>query len=180
MPIPGNHPGALDEIALLAGLLAQPGADSLEALHDLLPRAPWLQGAVAELAALPLAQWQGEHTRLFLNGVPRTPCPPFASAWRKGTMGGDIATAARLLFRQAGLEPRGELPPDYLGTLLEGAALLASRGDAPSGALLERLWQEQILPWVPDWAQALEQASGLLLYRVLARRLAILLGDGAS
>ena len=64
------------ELRMLAALLAHPESDALEALKDMLPAAPWLAEAIAELARIPLEHWQAEHTRLFVSGYPKTACPP--------------------------------------------------------------------------------------------------------
>jgi hypothetical protein len=64
------------QLYILSALLAFPEDDALDALRDLLPVAPWLSPAIEDLAPRTLEQWQGEHTRLFLSGYPKTPCPP--------------------------------------------------------------------------------------------------------
>ncbi|AGA89777.1 hypothetical protein Thimo_0949 [Thioflavicoccus mobilis 8321] len=76
-----------DVLRRLAGLLAQPADDALDLLRDWLPAAPWLAQAIAELAALPLAEWQGEHTRLFINGYPKTPCWSAPPTWPRRPTG---------------------------------------------------------------------------------------------
>lgn len=152
----------------LAALLAVPDDDGLEVLRDLLPLAPWLGPAIAELEVTPLAEWQGEHTRLFVSGYPTTPCPPFESAYRQGQMGGGAAADLAILYRRAGLEATGA-PADFLGTLLECAALLEEQGDP--GHLLPELWSAHLLRWLPRFAQDLQTHSALQLYRLLGAEL---------
>ncbi len=57
-----------EQLRVLAALLAHPAEDALDALRDLLPRAPWLAECIVELEGPTLEGWQGEHTRLFVNG----------------------------------------------------------------------------------------------------------------
>jgi len=154
---------------ILASLLAYPEDDALDALRDLLPEATWLAAAIRELERLPLEDWQAEHTRLFLNGYPRTPCPPFESAYRHGQMGGAVVADIAALYRRAGLESR-EVPPDYLGTLLECVAWLEEEGDP--ACLLAELWEKHLLGWLPRYALDLQTHGGLELYRALGRQLA--------
>jgi TorA maturation chaperone TorD len=161
----------LRELRILAALLAQPEDDALDALRDLLTQAPWLAVGVAELERTPLEHWQAEHTRLFINGWPRTPCPPFESAYRQGEMGGTSVGDLGDLYRRAGLQAT-EAPPDYLGTLLECAAWLAGQPDG--GPLLQELEEAHIDRWVPRFAQDLRANAGLILYRTLGERLAAL------
>ena len=164
------------QILILAGLLAFPEQDAREALRDLLPLAPWLAEPLAELDPLPLDQWQGEHTRLFVNGYPRTPCPPFESVYRQGRMGGTVVAELAGLYRRAGLEAR-EAPADYLGTQLECLAILAVEADPAREGLGRELWDEHLSRWLPRFSRDLQVHGELRLYRVLGERLAVLCGE---
>lgn len=149
-------------------LLAMPEADALEALRDLLPTAPWLEGAVAELEQTPLEHWQAEHTRLFITGYPKTPCPPFESAYREGNMGGKAVGILAGLYGRAGLQAT-EAPADYLGTLLDCAAFLEEQEG--EGELLCELWDDHLNQWVPRFARDLQDHSQLELYCELGAQL---------
>lgn len=179
-----------EQLRLLAALIAQPADDALDALRDLLPEAPWLGPAIDELAALPLEHWQAEHTRLFVNGYPKTPCPPFEGAYREGQMGGTAREELIRLYRRGGLEASGA-PADYLGTLLEFAGHLADQlgpaAEAQAGqsrrpeltedaaaALLIALWDEHLRQWLPALARDLQEHARLTLYRSLGAQLATL------
>lgn len=173
---PKPHPRGPDltRLRILAALLAVPQGDGLDALRDLRPYAPWLGAAIVELEGIALGAWQGEHTHLFVSGFPTTPCPPFESAYRHGQMGGTAVAELASLYRRAGLHATGA-PADYLGTLLECAALLEERGDPQR--LLPELWQNHLQRWLPRFAQDLQTHSALLLYRLLGFELARLTED---
>jgi TorA maturation chaperone TorD len=182
---PAEAPRAnAQRLRVLALLLAMPEADSLAALREAAAAEPWLHEAVTELAPLPLARWQAEHTRLFIAGFPRTPCPPFESAYRHGNMGGTAPGELRGLYRRAGLEI-AEAPADYLGTLLDCAAYLtdlhtgagAPAAGCRAGQLLHELWDEHLDRWLPRFAADLGAAAQLLLYQRLAEALAQLARD---
>lgn len=161
----------------LAMLLAMPETGALEALREIVGQEPWLAEPIAELESLPLERWQAEHTRLFVSGYPKTPCPPFESAYRQGSMGGTAALDLQGLYRCAGLES-GEVPPDYLGTQLEFAAYLLDAGqgvegaDCLAGALATELWDAHLCRWLPRFAGDLQAQTGLALYRGLGECLA--------
>lgn len=175
MPIPGDAA----EWRLLSGLLATPGEDALAALESLAEEAPWLAAAVDELKQLPLEEWQAEHTRLFISGHPKTPCPPFASAYREGRLEGEAAERARAFYRQLGLAADGA-PADYLGTLLECAAWLREQGCEGSAALEEQLQSEHLAPWAGRFAADVQTHASLALYRALGARLERLFPQEAS
>ncbi len=168
---------ASSHLRLVATLLAMPAEGALEALREVLPQAPWLAEAVGELESLPLEHWQAEHTRLFINGYPETPCPPFESAYRQGRMGGPCAGDLQGLYRRAGLQTSGA-PADYLGTLLECAAYLGGlchdRGQCPAAELLAELWESHLNHWLSRFASDLGGAARLKLYQVLAGQLVLL------
>lgn len=161
----------------LAMLLAMPEAGALEALREIIDAEPWLAEPIAELEALPLERWQAEHTRLFVSGYPRTPCPPFESAYRQGNMGGTAMQDLQGLYRRAGLES-SETPPDYLGTQLEFAAYLLDvrqgdgGADCLAGALAAELWDAHLCRWLPRFAGDLQTQTNVMLYRGLGERLA--------
>ncbi len=162
------------QLYILSALLAFPVDDALDSLRDMLPLAPWLAPAIEELAKLSLEHWQGEHTRLFLSGYPKTPCPPFESAYRQGQMGGTAVGDLHALYRRAGLEAR-QAPADYLGTLLECLALLEARGDAEE--IIGELWGAHLQHWLPRFARDLQLHGELEIYRLLGARLAGLCGE---
>jgi TorA maturation chaperone TorD len=177
MAIPG-HPDP-QQALILAALLAYPEPDAREVLRDLLPLAPWLADPLAELDQLPLDHWQGEHTRLFFSGYPRTPCPPFESVYRQGRMGGTVVAELAGFYRRAGLEARG-VPADYLGTLLECLAILATGNDPAREGLGRELWNEHLSRWLPRFSRDLQDHGELQLYRVLGERLARLCCEDAG
>lgn len=156
------------ELRLLADLLGAPDAGALELLQEAAARWPWLADPAAELAQLPLDQWQGEHTRLFIAGYPHTPCPPFASSWTEQRMHGGAMEALIRFYAELGLET-AYMPADFLGTILECAALLAE--DQTLQEARARLWCDHLLPWLPAFSAALARESRLVVYRALAQRL---------
>ena len=160
-----------DILRLLSGLVASPGDESLEVLRELTAEYAWLGKSVAELEQTPLEEWQAEHTRLFISGHPKTVCPPFESAFLSGTMFSTASDQLGDLYRRAGLQAEN-LPPDYLGTQLECAAYLSEQPCNHSSELLQELWQEHLAAWLPKFGSALQQESGLLLYRLFGQQLA--------
>jgi len=158
-----------EELHTLAWLLGSPCPDSQQELTALAAEHDWLRGAVQELQTLPLEEWQGEHTRLFVTGYPTTPCPPFESAYLNGCLGGAAQYDLERLFQSLGLEAT-EAPADYLGSLLEGVAWLQDQGSHPE--VLQELQDKHLGRWANQFAQDLQQHSSLELYRVMGERLA--------
>jgi TorA maturation chaperone TorD len=158
-----------ERLQLLALLLGAPQDGSLEVLEALAGEHPWLAAPLDELRGVPLAQWQGEHTALFVNGYPKTAAPPFISALRHGQMGGGAEEELLGFYRRLGLEPNG-VPADYLGTLFECAAWLLSQQEQRQGEL-DELWQNYMLPILPEFSQRLIEQGRLRLYREMGKEL---------
>ncbi|MBF0417182.1 MAG: molecular chaperone TorD family protein [Magnetococcales bacterium] len=174
---------------VLAGMLAHPGQDSLAVLREVAESVPWLADAVCELSAVPLDQWQAEHTRLFINGFPRTVCPPFASAWVADSLLNErTLDALEQLYQTVSLQfPR--MWVDYLGTMLEVLAYLRLPADPPMSVnsteetrrqVASTVWNEHLAPWLPDFAARLSVEGRLALYRVLGDRLLALFPNGGE
>lgn len=164
------------ELQLLSALLAAPTDDSLALLREWAGNCGWLDHAVRELEELPLDWWQAEHTRLFINGYPDTPCLPFASHWRHGCMQGPVVGDLTALLSRIGVASEA-MPPDYLGVLLECCALLEREGTPQAQALSNELRETHLEPWLPRFTAALQEHARLRLYRTLGSRLRRLCHD---
>jgi TorA maturation chaperone TorD len=156
-------------------MLAIPEEDALDVLRDMQPEFPWLESCLPELERIRLEHWQAEHTRLFVSDYPRTPCPPYESAYRHGTMGGIARSELADLYLRAGLRAT-EAPPDYLGTLLECAAYCMEQG---MDDLLAELVGEHLRLWVNRFARDLRREAGLELYRSLGEQIENLVPESA-
>ncbi|MBF0175254.1 MAG: molecular chaperone TorD family protein [Magnetococcales bacterium] len=163
------------ELTLLAGLLGQPEPGSLAAVEEMAIELPGLQAVCPELRGISLESWQAEHTRLFVNGFPTTPCPPFESFWRHGVLGGDCVQAIAGLYQRAGVAADPDISPDFLGSMLDLAAHLAAQRVAQADLRWE-LWEEHLAIWVPRFATRLKESAGLALYGFLGSRLLDLFG----
>ena len=169
MHAPGeSHGTEPEELTLLAWLLGAPTPESPSLLGEAASRHPWLRQSAEALRHIALERWQSEHTRLFLNGYPETPCPPFQSAFRRGSFDGREADQLYHLYRQAGLVATPDLPADYLGTILEFGAWCLHHGEH---SLWRTLHAAHIAGWVGDFAETLQRETRFPLYRVLAQRL---------
>jgi len=163
-------------IRVLAALLSMPEDDALAALRDMQQTAPWLESSLPELERMPLEHWQAEHTRLFISAYPKTPCPPYESAYRQGTMGGTSASELAQLYRRAGLRA-DDVPADYLGTMLECASYLAEQG---IDDLLRELVDDHLAFWVPRFARDLQDQARLDLYRALGQQIQALFPEASD
>jgi len=148
-----------------------PDRDSLQILEESVAEHEWLEPAVDELLETPLEQWQAEHTQLFINGYPKTPCAPFESIYRHKRMYGPACEELERLYSGAGITPTTDLPADYLGTMLAFAALLMERGTSQADIQLEELKQNHFATWLPKFSERLIQESKLQLYRAMGERL---------
>jgi putative dimethyl sulfoxide reductase chaperone len=154
-------------------MLCMPEPESLKLLNTLATEQCWMQAGLDELAHTSLEEWQGEYTRLFINGFPQTAAPPYESVYRHKTMCGPVVDKLHALYHDAGLTA-GDMPADYLGTQLEFAAHLAASDDPRSDHWQARLWREHLMQWLPKFTVDLCQHSRLLIYRLWGGQLTLL------
>ncbi len=162
------------KLRLLSRMICMPDKESLSQLISLGAEQPWMQAGLDELAKTPLSHWQGEYTRLFVNGLPNSAAPPFESVYRHQTLFGPVVDELHELYQDAGLAI-GEMPADYLGTQLEFAAHLADSDDPRAADWQARLWQDHLQHWLPRFITDLCQQSRLLIYRLWGGQLTLLL-----
>lgn len=160
-------------LQLAAMLLGRPDENSLPTLRELATEHAWLQPPVDELMDLPLQEWQGEHTRLFINGYPKTPCAPFESIYRHGRMAGPACDELVQLYAEAGVSVTEGLQADYLGVMLEFAALLLERRTPDADIQLKSLRDKHLSGWLPEFSERLQQETRIKLYRSLGERLQV-------
>ena len=154
-------------------MLCMPDAESLSLLQTLSTEHAWMQAGIHELTETPLSHWQGEYTRLFVNGFPSTLAPPYESVYRHQTMCGPVVDELGELYRDAGLSV-SQMPADYLGTQLEFAAYLAECDDPRATQWQARLWRDHLQHWLPRFIDDLCRHSRLLLYRLWGGQLTLL------
>lgn len=171
MHTPGEAVPDYRELALLAELLSAPRRESLEILNDTAAVFSWLREPVDELKDIPLENWQAEHTRLFINGYPGTPCPPFQYAFQHGGMDAAATEEITQLYLDAGLSPTPDVPPDYLGTILQFGGWCLQQG---KNGLWDRLYDNHIRDWIGEYAEALQREAELKLYMALSERLSMI------
>ncbi len=118
-----------------------------------------------------------EYTRLFI-GPYKLPCPPWESVYAspKRLMMQESADEVRRIYDELGLtvDDPGVMP-DHIGAELNFLALLfhgmheEGENEAHYINLAERLVNEHLLQWVPQFARDMEDASDMLFYKTLAR-----------
>jgi TorA maturation chaperone TorD len=118
-----------------------------------------------------------EYTRLFI-GPYKLPCPPWESVYTspKRLLMQDAAANAVKLYHEAGLTlESAEVMPDHIGAELNFLSLLLQKihsetnGKNDYPGITEKLLNEHLLKWVPDFTNDMEEAADTLFYKELAR-----------
>jgi putative dimethyl sulfoxide reductase chaperone len=127
------------------------------------------------------------YARLFL-GPFEVLVPPYASWFLEAdrAMMGPVAQAAANAYADAGLGPADgprELP-DHVSVELEFCYLLGYRGieegDEEALARLDSFWREQMLPWLPSFAAAVEEHADHPVFDAVAETLRTLIEHGPA
>lgn len=160
----------------LSQCLAYPNEAFIPALDEALEkidadRAP-LQALVAAFRREETEPLQAEYTRIFLNGYPRTVCPPYESVYLEKRMHGEAAVAVAAAYAEWEMSVEPGLI-DHLATELEFLAFLASAeslGNAVSDEARqasEAFMQQHISRWTPQFVADLKAGATLDCYRML-------------
>ncbi len=119
---------------------------------------------------------QAEYTRLFISGYPKTPCPPYESAYREGRLMGQANVSVRALYSQWGMVVDPPLG-DHIATELEFLAFLTALAmtapEIAEQALTTRaaFLSEHPGQWIPQFAANLQTHAQIEGYRLLANLL---------
>ncbi len=128
--------------------------------------------SLEELESEPLEEVQYEYTRLFVNGYPKTACPPYESVYREGTMLGESAMDVYLVYKNWGLEVSEEEAGDHLAVMLEFLYYLASLREVADDEeklrtveeSIEGFWRDHLQPWLPQFAGDLTESAEMSFY----------------
>ena len=110
---------------------------------------------------------QVEHTRLFVNAIPKAIAPPYGSVYLSadGMLYGRSAEKTKAFYHEQGFGLAGEGDiPDHITFELEFLALLAEEGKAQEEELF---LQKHFRPWFPKFQARILQESRHPFYGVL-------------
>jgi len=69
---------------------------------------------------------EAEYTSLFVTGYPKTPCPPYFSAYQTGLVVSDFTEKLYELYEEYGIELSNKQLPDFIPIMMEFMTLLLS------------------------------------------------------
>ncbi len=139
----------------LYGLLEALGAEEEKAA--LLAECP---AGMADLEDL-----QIEYTRLFINGIPHTPAPPYGSVYLDRTLRGRYSDEILAFYRSLGFGfDKADDLPDHIVYQLEFLSFLAEDNNQ---AAEEEFLRRFFLPWFGLFAERVEGQASLSFYRII-------------
>jgi len=83
-----------------------------------------LKGIIKHLNEEKREALEGEYTSLFVTGYPKTPCPPYYSAYQTGMVVSDYTEKLYEIYEGYGIELSNEQFPDFIPIMLEFMTLL--------------------------------------------------------
>ncbi len=138
-----------------------------------LPDLDRMEQAVREAVRSDLGELQAEYTRLYVTGIPVTPCRLLESVQREGALVGEAADQVTGAYREFGLEAQ-EREPDHLVTELEFLVYLTgtpvAEGDEAEryARAHTRFLQEHLLQWAPAIERRTRESTEEPLFLSLA------------
>jgi len=91
---------------------------------------------------------QAEYTRLFVTGYPKTPCPPYFSAYQTGLIVSEHTDKLYNLYEEYGVELSNEQFPDFIPTMLEFMTLFLTNEMYDEA----KKFHKEYLSWLVEFA----------------------------
>lgn len=171
-----------DQLYLFAsGLFNQPTQARLEMLRGLLaellsavpPNAPWRDTLIALEPQLNYDEHlDAEYSRLFILAFPNEPVQPFGSYWleEEQRLMGNSAIEVKNMMAEHGIEiaENSGLLPDHIVSELEFMAYLASQDDDNTRQTQQKMLEQHLAEWTPQFTAALRAANPAPRYKLAA------------
>jgi TorA maturation chaperone TorD len=115
---------------------------------------------------------QAEYTRLFINGYPNTPCPPYESVYLEKRMLGDASVRVQSAYSQWDMTVESGLI-DHIATEFEFLAFLCTAESLNLAIGLEArksaslFIREHLCRWVPKFIEDLRCSASMEAYKLL-------------
>ena len=114
---------------------------------------------------------QAEYTRLFINGYPHTPCPPYESVYLEKRMLGQASLDVQAFYQEWQMRVETGLT-DHIATEFEFLSFLASAQSIKNIAMSavdasDRFFKEHLCRWVPQFAADLQLSALIDAYKLL-------------
>jgi TorA maturation chaperone TorD len=116
---------------------------------------------------------QGEYTRLFITGYPKTPCPPYESVQLEGRIMGKAADAVEKIYKEWGMRVEPGIL-DHISTELEFCAFLLSASTLEEDTAIDAqeaydaFKQNHLCVWLPGFLNKIQANADFQVYRQLA------------
>ncbi len=142
-------------------------------LEDIEEHKSELHSLINLFKAEDLETLQGEYTRLFITGYPKTPCPPYESVELEGRIMGKAAEAVEKNYKEWGMSVEPGIL-DHISTELEFCAFLLSASMLEEETALEAtkaynaFKENHLVVWLPGFLSKLENSTNFVVYRQLA------------
>jgi putative dimethyl sulfoxide reductase chaperone len=127
---------------------------------------------VASFEKESIEQLQAEYTRLFINGYPGTPCPPYESVYREHRMHGESSIGVQDAYRAWDLSVAPGLI-DHISTEFEFLSFLSSAESIDHTLAIKAhnsislFMTEHLCRWVPKFIADLKRSATMESYALL-------------
>jgi len=96
---------------------------------------------------------ESEYTSLFVTGYPKTPCPPYFSAYQTGLVVSDFTEELYKIYENYGIELSNEQLPDFIPIMMEFMTLLLSNNLEEEA----KNFYDKYLSWVSVFAENIKK-----------------------
>jgi len=116
---------------------------------------------------------EAEYTSLFITGYPKTPCPPYFSAYQTGMVVSEYSNKLYDLYEEYGIELSNEQFPDFVPTMMEFMTLLLTN-DLEKEA---KSFYKEYLSWLDEFSSNIKRNTKNEYFIKIANQLETFIND---
>ena len=96
---------------------------------------------------------EAEYTSLFITGYPKTPCPPYFSAYQTGMIVSEHSEKLYNIYEEYGIELSNEQFPDFIPTMMEFMTLLLTNEQEKEA----KEFYKEYLSWISEFSENIKR-----------------------
>ncbi len=161
------------EFFIVGKLLTYPSIELKKELENIVDIDHPVSNTLKQIDDKSFENLQGEYTRLFITGYPKTPCPPYYSAYKTGLVVSDHTDYLYNLYAEYGIEiPEGQFP-DFIPVLMEFMVLLLSNDKIEDA----KSFHSKYITWLLVFAENIKDNTSIEYFNLISKNISSLLKD---
>ena len=159
------------EFFLVGKLLTYPSIELRKELEKIVEGDHPISSTLKQIDDKSFENLQGEYTRLFVTGYPKTPCSPYYSAYKTGLVVSEHTDILYNLYAKYGIEIPDEQFPDFIPILMEFMVLLLSNNKIEEA----KSFHSKYITWLLVFSETIKDNTNIEYFNLISQNISNLL-----